>query len=381
MKLSFAKNDLLNVIQTVQSCISVKSTLPILSNLLIQAEKDPKGSGSHVKVEATDLEVGVRSSVKAEVTREGKITVPAKKFGDIIREMPDGAEIELSVEDGKKIELKCGKVRASLVALSPEDFPVIPEFPKTGSFSLSKTIFREMIRKTSFAISSDETRHVLNGIFFSADDTQLRMVATDGRRLALISKENTKKNMNASAIIPSKAIGELLRLLALGSSADEDKILIAPTQNQIAFKWTGGGEETVLVSRVIDGTFPNYDQVIPKTKEIELKVRTSEMLSAVKRASLFAQDRGGSVRISIGGGSLKISANAQGVGEEEEEIDVAYAGPNFEIAFNPAFLLDVLKSADQPEVRFEFTTSLNPGVIKPYNNDTYICVVMPMRLQ
>lgn len=381
MKLSFSKSDLLNAVQTVQSSISVKSTLPILSNLLIQVEKGAKNSPARVLIEGTDLEVGIRSTVKAEVIEEGKITVPAKKFGEIVREMPDGPEIELTTTENKKIELKCGKVRASLVALPPEDFPVIPEFNKTGSFQLSKQVFREMIKKTSFAVSSDETRHVLNGIFFAVSSGELKMVATDGRRLAMISRNGAEKTLNSSAIIPSKAINELLRLLALGEIEESETIQIAPAQNQIAFKWSNSGEEVVLISRIIDGNFPNYEQVIPKSKEIEVKVKTSEILSAVKRAALFAQDRGGSVRFSIGAGKLRISANSQSIGEEEEELEIAYKGQNFDIAFNPAFLLDVLKNADQQEVRFEFSTALNPGVIKPLDSDRYLCVIMPMRLQ
>lgn len=283
MQLSFNKEDLINAIQTVQSSISVKSTLPILSNLLIQVDKPSKSSSAvksgeesnpKVRIAATDLEAGVRCTVKAEIIKEGGITVPAKKFGDLVREMPEGKEIELSTSDGKKIELKCGKIRASFVALLPEDFPIIPEFPSTESFQLTKSVFREMIRKTSFAISTDETRHVLNGILFAVNGGELKMVATDGRRLAFISRNGAEKNLNASAIIPSKAISELSRLLSMSDDEKENWLQIAPAQNQISFKWVNHGEEIVLVSRVIDGTFPNYEQVIPKSKEIELKMNS-----------------------------------------------------------------------------------------------------------
>lgn len=381
MKLSFSKSDLLEAVQTVQSSISTKSTLPVLSNLLIKTEKAVKGGGSKVRIEATDLEMGVRCMVKAEVLEEGCITVPAKKFGELVRELPDGKEIQLVTQENKRTELKCGKVRATLVTLSPEDFPFIPEFPKTGSFSLNKSGFREMIRKTSFAVSTDETRHVLNGIFFAVKDGELRTVATDGRRLAFISCAGAEKSPNVSVIIPSKAINELLRLLSLSEDDHESELEIASSQNQISFKWTNNGEEIVLVSRVIDGNFPNYEQVIPKAKEIELKIKTSEILSAVKRAALFAQDRGGSVRFTLKNKLLKISANSQSVGEEEEELEVEYAGANFEIAFNPAFLLDVLKNSDKLDVRFEFTTALNPVLIKPADDNKYLCVIMPLRLQ
>ena len=293
MKLSFSKGDLLSAIQAVQSSVPNKSTLPILSNLLIVAEKSPKGQGSQVRIEATDLEVGIRCTVKAAVVKEGKITVPAKRFSDLVREMPEGSEIELATSDGRKIELKCGKVKASLVSLSPEDFPIIPEFPQGKSFELNRADFREMIKKTSFAVSTDETRYVLNGIFFGVAAGELKMVSTDGRRLAFISKQGGEKNLNASVIIPTKAIAELQRLLSLSEDGKEQTIRIAPFENQVSFKWSADSEEIVLVSRIIDGTFPNYEQVIPKAKEIEFKVKTPEILSAVKRASLFAQDRGG----------------------------------------------------------------------------------------
>lgn len=382
MKLSFHKTDLLEAIQIVQSSVSNKTTLPILSNFLLQTGSSSHKAGAVLRLEATDLEMGIRTTVRAEILKEGKITVPAKKFGEIIREMPEGKEIELTTNDGKKIELKCGKVKAALVSLPWEDFPLIPQFPEKQSFQIKKSVFQEMIKKTYFAVSTDETRYVLNGIFFLVQSGELKMVATDGRRLAFISKNSVEQTLNANVIIPSKATNELLRLLSHQTvEKEEDTIHVAPYENQISFKWVKDGEEIVLVSRVIDGTFPNYDQVIPKNKEIEIKVKTSEIFSAVKRAALFAQDRSGSVRFSLKKGILKISANAQNVGEEEEELEIAYQGSDFDIAFNPVFLLDVLKNSDSPEINFEFTSSLNPGLIRPCTSDSYLCVIMPMRLQ
>src|SRR3990167_2061239 len=330
MKLSFNKSDLANAIQIVQSCISTKSTLPVLSNILVEASAEGK-----VKLAATDLEVGVRCTVKAEVLEEGKITVPAKKFGEVIRELPDHQEITLTCKDGKKVEIKCGKIKATLNSLSPDDFPVIPEFPEKKAFQLDKSIFKEMIRKTCFATSTDETRYILNGIYFMVNNNELKMVATDGRRLAYVSKDNAQKDLSANVIIPSKAINELLRLISLNENE----------------------------------------------KEIKLKIKTEQIFSAVRRAALFAQDRGGSVRFSFTKNLLRISANAQGLGEEEEDLEIDYPSKQFEIAFNPAFLLDILKNNDSAEVQFEFSTALNPGLIKPADNDRYLCVIMPMRLQ
>ena len=378
MKLSFSKEDLIRAIQAVQSSISTKSTLPILSNLLIRSEKTAKGLG--IRIEATDLEVGIRCGVKGEALEVGKITVPAKRFGDLVREMPNDHPIELNTSDGRRVELQCGKVKATILSLPPEDFPLIPEFPEEKSFKLKKSLFQDMIRKTHFAISFDETRYVLNGIYFLAQQGEIKMVATDGRRLAYVWKNGFEKNLNATVIIPSKAVSELMRLLSAGDFK-EDWIQIAPYENQISFKWMDFGEEIHLLSRVIDGKFPNYEQVIPKTKEIEISVETTRLLSAVKRAALFAQDHSGSVRFALSDGFLKISANAQNVGEEEEELEVPYKGAHFEIAFNPHFLLDVLKNSEGPKVNLEFTNSLNPGMIKPAGVENYLCVIMPMRLQ
>ena len=173
MKLSFNKNDLQGAIQIVQSSIPNKSTLPILSNILIKVSKASKCPGPKVWLEATDLEVGIRASVKAEILKEGKITVPGKKFGDLVREMPDGSEIEISSVDGKRVDFKCGKVKAALMSLPFEDFPAIPEFPTGKKLSLDKSVFREMLKKTAFAVSTDETRYVLNGIFFGSSPPRI----------------------------------------------------------------------------------------------------------------------------------------------------------------------------------------------------------------
>lgn len=384
MKLIFRRPELLDAIGIVQSSISAKSTLPILSHLLVHTEKK---SINTLQLAATDLEIAVRATLKAEIAEEGSITIPAKKFADLIREMPEGKEIEIVSKEDKRVELKCGKVKASLAALSPKDFPAIPEFPKSGTFKIEKSLLREMIRKTSFAISTDETRHVLNGVLFSMSEGKARMVATDGRRLAFILRQGMEK-VQAQVILPARAVSEIARLLYL--EEDKEFIEIATTNNQISFRWksespTEGTErqakEIVLVSRLIEGTFPNYEQVIPKSKELELKLKNSEILSAIRRAALFVEARGGSVRLSLDKGRLKISANAQNLGEEEEELDVDYSGKPFEIAFNPTFLIDVLKNCDEENVSFEFSSPLNPGVIKPSNDDKYLCVIMPMRLQ
>lgn len=373
LKLRFLRSDLINAIQTVQSSVSTKSTLPILSNLLLDA------STAQVKLEATDLEVGIRTTVKAEIIDDGRVTLPAKKFGEIIRELPDSSEIEISSSDGKRVTIRSGKVKAVLPSLNPQDFPVIPEFPKKF-FSAQQMVFKDMIRKTQFATSTDETRYILNGIFFTAQNGELRMVATDGRRLAYIQRATQNKESSASVIIPSKAITELARLLS-SSGAENEELSIAPHENQIAFRWKNSTEEITLISRVVDGSFPNYEQVIPKSKEVEFKIALPLIFSAVKRAALFAQDRGGSVRFSLSKNRLRISANSQALGEEEEELDASYEGADFEIAFNPAFMLDVLKNIDAPEVQFEFSSALNPGLIRPAGDDKYQCVIMPMRLQ
>ncbi|MFA6079621.1 MAG: DNA polymerase III subunit beta, partial [Candidatus Omnitrophota bacterium] len=303
MKIHCTKEDLAKGVQTIQSALSARTTLPILLNFMMETEK------SKVKVVSTDLEMGVKHFIPAEVESDGSITIPAKKFSDILHSLPEGHDVELSVDSGDKVQLKCGRSRFSIIGAPKSEYPVLPEFDKHDAFELPLGMVCDMVKKTIFASSSDETRHVLNGVLWSAKKGVLDMVATDGRRLSIVSKKGIQKDKEFQIIVPTKVLGELLRLMSAFDVKPEsdEKMQVGVTDNQIVFHI----KETTLLSRLIGGTFPNYDQVIPKKKDITIIIDSKELLAVTKRAALCALDRGGAVKFSLQKKSLHKSASSQ----------------------------------------------------------------------
>jgi DNA polymerase-3 subunit beta len=368
MKVICGKEELTKGTQIVQTVVSPRSTLPILSNFLFETE------GTVIKLSSTDLEVGVTCFIKGEIVQEGNITIPAKRFSDIIKELPSDSTVEIRVDDSNQITIKSGKSRFTLMGLPKSDYPVLPKFPEDKTFKVQKSILKTLLRSTIFAVSTDETRYVLNGLYLTAANGTIRFVSTDGRRLALMSRDVVDKKLQYGAIIPTKAINEVQRIIT--SDDKDDEVNIGITENQIAFQV---GTVTII-SRLIEGTFPNYDQVIPKKHEIQVKLGVKETLSAVRQMALLATDKAASVKFFFGKNMLRVSASAQGLGSGEVEMDIEYSGGNLEIAFNPTFLIDILKNVDDTHVIFNLTNSLNPVLVTPVNDKNYLCVVMPMRI-
>ncbi len=368
MQIVCSKNELLKGIQTVQSAVSSKTTLPVLSNILIETKNNA------LKLASTDLEVGVRCMIKAEIVKEGALTIPARTFSEFIRTLREDQEIKLNTEDTSRMEIKSGKTRCVLLGLPKEDFPVFPEFPEASSISLETKTILEMIKKTSFSVSTDETRYILNGVYFILDKGNAKMVATDGRRLAFISRPVQEKKATLTVIIPSKAIHEVERQIAAEDAVTAIKMSV--TENQVAFKIG----ETVIISRLIEGHFPNYEHVIPKSSDIRVKTKTADLLMMTQRAALGTGDRGAAIRLILEKGKLRAAGNAQGRVEIDDELPIDYAGASLEIAFNPAFVIDVLKHLDSSDVNLEFTSSLNPGVLRPAGDEQTIYVVMPIKV-
>jgi len=330
-----------------------------------------------VKVVSTDLEMGVKHYIAAEVESDGSITIPAKKFSDILHSLPDGQEVELSVDAGDKVQLKCGRSRFAIIGAPKSEYPVLPEFDRKDAFELPMGVVMEMVKKTIFAASSDETRHVLNGVFWSVKKGLFEMVSTDGRRLSIVGKKGLVKDQEFQIIVPTKVLGELLRLLGAHDIKPDstEKMNVAVTENQIVFQI----KETTLLSRLIGGTFPNYDQVIPKKKDITVILDSKELLAVTKRAALCAMDRGGSVKFALQKKGLHISAASQNL-EFNDEIGVDYSGADFQVAFNPHFLVDALKHIETEKVSLGFTTSVNPVLIEPVEDGECRFVIMPMRI-
>lgn len=369
MKINTDKDSLLKGIQVVQNAVSTKNTLPILSHILIEAKKN------EIRLTATDLEIGVSVKVQGEVTEEGSITVPARKFSEIVKELPSQQNIQISLKKGQSIHIEAGKSYFRLMGLLKEDFPQVPEFPspagKSGDLvKIPQKTLKTMIQLTSFAMSHDETRYVLNGILFSFKDKGLKLVATDGRRLAFIEKQIPDLgSIRKDVIVPMKTIQELNRNLT-----EEGDVVFHFKENQLQINL----EPITISSRLIEGEYPNYEQVIPKKVKEELKINTQEFLQATRRASILTNQDSQSIKINILKDKMIITKNAPELGEAREEVEVEYKGGEVAIGFNPAFLIDVLKNISVEDIKFGVTDPEKPAVIRSGEDYTYI--VLPMQV-
>lgn len=363
MRVQCHKEEILSGIQQVQNVVSTRTTLPILSNVLIEAD------GENLILTTTDLEVGMQCRLPAKISREGTTTIPAKRFSSIIRELPKD-ELDLEVSDNHVASIKCGSSFFRILGLAKDEFPKFPDFKGAESFQVEQSVLKEMLKKTAYSVSHDETRYVLNGVYLVAKDNKIICVATDGRRLALSEKTvELPKGLSKEVIIPSKAVNELLRILE-----DEGTVKVMIAENQIAFELN----QCVLVSRLIDGHFPNYKQVIPDKVVQKVRIPKTELENSVKRSALLTTDKSNSVKFTFKKGKLVIQANTPDLGESREDLDIDFDGDEVSIAFNPNFVLDVLKNLNEESVIVELIDSLNPGVFR--SEMDFLCVIMPMRM-
>lgn len=363
MKLESSKEVLVNGITTTQNIISIRSTLPILSNILLETVKD------RLIIIGTDLDIGIITNIPVNVSAEGSITVPAKKFLDIIKELPE-APITISVRKNNMVHIVCENVQFKIMGMPKDDFPKLPEFKDKDSAKLNQSLFKTMLNMTSFAMSRDETRYILNGVYMIIKKNSIKMVATDGRRLALIEREiELPKTIDKKIIIPIKAVQELLRNLK-----EDGDLSISFGDNQVMFDLGN----SIIISRLIEGEFPSYEQVIPKEVEYKVTVDREKFLLATKRASLLTSQDSQGIRIDIEKGKMIISKQSPDIGEAREELDIEYKGSPFSIGFNPHYIIDVLKNLNEQSVGFELENPEKPGVIR--TKDKYIYVVLPMQL-
>lgn len=372
MKITISKEELVQGVQTIQSALSSRTTLPILLNFLMETED------KRVKVISTDLEMGVKHYLKADIENDGSITIPAKKFSDILHSLPDAEDVELSVDAGGKVSLKCGRSRFGIIGSPKSDYPVLPDFNKASAFELPAGIVGEMVRQTIFASSSNETHHVLNGVFWAAKKGTLEMVATDGRRLAVCIKKVLPKEKEFTVIVPTKVLTEFLRLLNVLEieNNNTEKMLVSVTENQITFQLKG----TTLLSRLVGGAFPNYEQLITIKRETIFTAPTKDLLAVTKRAALCAVDRGGSVKFALKKGLLTVSSSSQN-NEFIEELAVEYNGNDFAVAFNPQYAVDALKHINTDRTVVSMKGPTDSVLLEPAGGDgDYRFVVMPMRL-
>jgi DNA polymerase-3 subunit beta len=368
MKLTIAKEQILNGLQAVQNIVSSRTTLPILSNVLLRAKEGA------LELTATDLDVTVCCAVTATVQKPGETTVPVKKLFGIVRELA-AAELEVEVDEKNGCKVKAGPSYYRINGLAAEEFPPLPNFNEDKRLTLPQAKLKGMLRRTSFAVSTDETRYVLNGIYCSLKDHKMTMVATDGRRLALTDEEvDISADSQAEFIVPTKAINELNRLLQ-GAGEVEIKV----TENQASFNLTGEGSLSVLlITKLVEGSYPNYRQVIPAEAGERITLVREELLQALRRAEIMTSEKSNSVKLSFSKNNLAITANTPEVGEGRESLAINYKGKDLAIAFNPAYMMDPLKALETDEVFFELTDELSPGVLR--TNAPFLYVIMPMRM-
>jgi DNA polymerase-3 subunit beta len=313
--------------------------------------------------------VGISDAVEAQIEKEGAITLPARRLVGIVRELPS-SEIQIDLDNKNFASIRCGQSFFKILGLPEEEFPPLPAFEGAKEFTLKGKELRDALKKTSYAISTDETRYVLNGIFFSFREGTLTMVATDGRRLALVDLEvEFPRSQEVDIIVPTKCVAELVRLVE-----DEGDVKMSVTENQVAFE--AGG--TLLVSKLIEGNYPNYRQVIPGEPKERLTIERELFLTAVHRVSLLASEKSNSVKLVFAKNNIEIAANTPEVGEARESIPVAYKGREFSIAFNPEFLMAPLRNLPNDEVYLDLIDEMSPGVIKIQS--PFLYVLMPMRI-
>jgi DNA polymerase-3 subunit beta len=368
MNLTIAKEQIINGLQAVQNVVSTRTTLPILSNVLIRAE------GDRLELTATDLDVTIACAVEAKVRKPGASTVPVKKLFGIVRELSN-LEIDLEVDEKSSCSIRSGPSFYKINGLSADEFPPLPSFKEEKKISLPQETVKGMLKKTSFAMSADESRYVLNGIFFSLKDHKLSMVATDGRRLALVDEEvDVPDKSQGEFIVPSKTVNELNRLLQ-----DKGELELRYAENQASFtlKDEKGGS-VLIVSKLVEGNYPNYRQVIPAETKERVQFVREELLHALRRAEIMTSEKANSVKMSFGKNKLEITANSPEVGEAKETLAVNYKGPEMAIAFNPKYMIDPLNALSNDEVFLELIDELSPAVLKI--NGPFLYVVMPMRL-
>ncbi len=367
MNLTITKDQIIAGLQAVQNVVSTRTTLPILSNVLIRAE------GSHVEFTATDLDVTVACKVEAKVVKPGATTLPVKKLFGIVRELQ--GEIEIETDDKNLSSIRSGSSFFKIHGLAADEFPPLPKFKDDKKVSLPQENIRGMIRKTSFAVSTDESRYVLNGIFISLKEGKMTFVATDGRRLALVDEEVDISEKSAGEfIVPAKAVNELNRLLQ-----DKGDVELKFGENQASFALKNEtGFSVLLITKLIEGNYPNYRQVIPGEAKERIGVGREELVQALRRAEIMTSEKANSVKLAFGKNLLTITANSPEVGEARETMAINYKGKELAIAFNPRYLIDPLNALTEDEVFVELIDELSPGVVKI--NGPFLYVVMPMRL-
>jgi DNA polymerase-3 subunit beta len=369
MELVVRKNDLLRELQLFQGIVERKNTIPILANVLMDAK------GDEVKFLATDLEVGLRSRCAATVTKGGALTLPAKKLYEIVKSLPD-TDIRIT-EEKSGVRIAADRFDSRMQTLPKEDFPSLPETPGSPTATLQSSALREMVAKTQFAITGEDTRFFLNGAQFLLRPESMSLVATDGHRLALVTvkRDGTPKDGEESkAILPKKTLSELSRLVV----ESDGPVTYERGENHIFFE-VGG---RLLISRMIDGQFPAYERVIPKGNDKHIEFERDRLTNAVKRVALLSNERSRAVKFQIDKGKVDVTSSSPELGEAHESLPVDYSGTAMQICFNAQYVLDFLAAVTTDVVALELKDEVSQAVMVPVGAEgyDYTYVIMPMRV-
>jgi DNA polymerase-3 subunit beta len=371
MEFTVSKSDLVRELNLSQGVVEKKTTIPILSNVLIEAE------GDRIKLTATDLELGIRCSCAARVKKPGAGTIPAKRLLDYVRLLPD-ADLDVKLQENQWASLVCGRSKTRIAGMSRDSFPELPEMPEVLA-EIPLKILASMIGKTIFSISAEESRFTLNGALLILKTTGITMVATDGHRLAMVEQNLEFPDLAASyrALLPRKAMGEILKLAQ--ESGDDTKIQFSGDDNHLFFR-VG---DRLLLSRKLTGNFPDFERVLPKDHPSSVQLNRDELRSAIERVSQFSDERSRAIRFRVLAGEVKIHSSLSETGESEESIPADYDGDSVEIGFNAQYLMDFLRAVPEEKVEFHFRDAQSAGELRPNQQEEkykYRYVVMPMRI-
>ncbi len=375
MELKIGAQELAKALGRSQGIVEKKSTMPILSHVLLEARK-----GTELHVSATDLDLSVSSEHKCEVLKDGAVAVSAKHLYEIVRALPEQT-VTLKRASNNYLEVRSGPSEFRIVGLPAEDFPALPKFEKVPFVAVDPSEILEMIERTQFAVSTDETRYNLNGVFFEPAAGAVRMVATDGHRLSLSERKlDGEFGLKRGVILPKKGLQELRKLLSEAAESGEEKpeAKLGFVENNAIFRRPG----VVLAMRLIEGMFPDYRQVIPKGGEKVVAVGRQRLLDTLRRVSLLSSDKAHAVKLDLAKGALKVLSQNPDLGEAKEEVPVEYEGEPLKIGFNARYLLDVLQVMKSDDVALELADDLSPGVLKGKGeaDQGFTAVVMPMRI-
>src|ERR1700733_1505897 len=372
MEITVSRFELLRELTATQGVVERKTTIPILSNYLLEA------AGDKLSLTATDLDLSLRTSCNAKVKKEGSCTIPARKLHDYVKLLPD-ADITIKLLENHWVSIRCGRSNTKMVGMAKSNFPTLPAFPTAGAITIPAQVLRGLIARTGFAISNEESRYTLNGALMLLKPESITMVATDGHRLAHCERSGEKfdgVSGEMKTLVPKKAMDELKSLL--DSEKDAETIGFAKYESALFFRIGS----RLLTSRQLTGQFPNFEAVLPKDNNKIIPINADELNAAILRVAQFADERSRAVRLKLEKGELKISASSTESGESEDSVEVPYTGDALTVGFNAAYLVDFLKAAGSSEVRLELKDPQSAGQLRPAEGDDYKYryIVMPMRI-